>query len=429
MVRAKSDVETGLVEMATRALPGGSFGNLGPHIIIREGRGAHVWDVSGNEYVDYLLGSGPMFVGHAHPAVVAAVQDQLGRGTTFFANNEAGIRLADAICQAVPCAEKVRFTSSGTEATHYAMRIARAYRGRDKILKFEGGFHGMGDYALMSMAPAAPGNFPQAAPDTAGIPEVLKGEVLIAPFNDADAACTLIAEHRDVLAGVIVEPFQRLIPPEPGFLEALRKETAAHDIPLIFDEIVTGFRFAYGGAQEYYGVVPDLCTLGKIIGGGFPLAALAGRDDIMKHFDKTRVSSERFAPQVGTLSGNPIAAAAGLATLELLRQPGTYERAFATGRALMSGLTGLLKEAGVTAQVLGEPPLFEVFFGEGEISNYRDVLRADAAKLRRFNELVVERGVLKGDTKYYVSTCHSESDVALTMAAWADSLRELRRPK
>ncbi|MBT5667845.1 MAG: aminotransferase class III-fold pyridoxal phosphate-dependent enzyme, partial [Rhodospirillaceae bacterium] len=195
-----------LRDMARRVLPGGSFGNAAADIIIREGKGGRVWDIDGKEYVDFLLGSGPMLVGHGHPDVMAAVQAQIPLGTTFFANNEHGIRLAADVVDAVACAEKVRFVSSGSEATFYAMRVARAHAKRDKILKFEGGFHGMSDYALMSMAPARPGNFPQAIPDTPGIPQRVRDEVLIAPFNDAETAASLIREHRDELAGVIVEP-------------------------------------------------------------------------------------------------------------------------------------------------------------------------------------------------------------------------------
>lgn len=420
-----SSIHSDLVERAKRSLPGGTFGNLGPDIIIREGKGARVRDVTGKEYIDYLLGSGPMFAGHAHPDVVAAVQDQVARGSTFFANNEHGIALAEAICEAVPCAEKVRYTSSGTEATHYAMRLARAATGRDKILKFEGGFHGMGDWALMSMAPKQPGNFPQAIPDTAGVPASLKGEMLIAPFNDIAAATAMIAEHAHELAGVIVEPLQRLIPPKAGFLQALREATTKAGIPLIFDEIVTGFRFAYGGAQEFYGVVPDLCTLGKIVGGGFPLAAVAGRDEIMKHFDKSRVAEDRFMPQVGTLSGNPIASVAGLATLKVLREPGTYDRVFETGRKLMSGLQRIMDDAGIAAKVTGEAPMFEVFFTSHPIGNYRDILKADEKKLGRFNTEVVARGLLKGATKYYVSIAHGPTEIDETLAIWKDAVRAI----
>jgi glutamate-1-semialdehyde 2,1-aminomutase len=413
----RSDEELALAELARRVLPAGSFGNLSSDIVIREGRGGRVWDVSGNEYVDFLLGSGPMFIGHNHPEVTAAALAQIPHGTTFFANNEHGIRLAAAIVDAVACAEKVRFVSSGTEADAYAMRVARAFRGRDKILKFEGGYHGMSDYSLMSLAPKRPGNFPQAAPDSPGIPRSVRDEMLIAPFNDAAMAVSLIHEHHDELGGVIVEPFQRLLPPQPGFLQALRDACTEHGIPLIFDEVVTGFRFAYGGAQEFYGVTPDLCTLGKVIGGGFPLAAIAGREDIMSLFDRGKVGDDRFLTQIGTLSGNPVAAVAGLATLEILRRPGAYEKVFATGRELMAGIAGLLQKSGLPAQVIGVPPLFDIIYATGEVHDYRATLRGDAEMQRRFNRRLREGGILKGDSKFYVSLAHDAADVRHTLAA------------
>ena len=412
-------------DMAKRVLPGGTFGNAAADIVIREGKGGRVWDVDGKEYVDFLLGSGPMLVGHGHPDVMAAVQAQVPLGTTFFANNEHGIRLAADVVDAVACAEKVRFVSSGSEATFYAMRVARAHAKRDKILKFEGGFHGMSDYALMSMAPARPGNFPQAIPDTPGIPQRVRDEVLIAPFNDAETAASLIREHRDELAGVIVEPFQRLAPPQPGFLEALRAVTTECGITLIFDEVVTGFRFAYGGAQEYYGVVPDLCAMGKVVGGGFPLALVAGREELMAHFDKDAVPDDEFMTQIGTLSGNPVAAAAGLATLEILRRPGAYERIFETGRNLMNGLRDMLADAGIPAQVIGEPPLFDVFFVDNAIGDYRGTLGADAARAERFNASLRDSGILKGPSKFYVSLAHDDADIAQTLAAFKTAVEVL----
>jgi glutamate-1-semialdehyde 2,1-aminomutase len=422
---ARSETELALVEAARRVLPAGNFGNIASDIVIREGRGGRVWDVSGNEYVDFLLGSGPMLLGHAHPEVNAAVAAQLGKGTTFFANNEHGIHLAEAIVDAVPCAEQVRFVSTGSEADLYAMRAARAHRGRDRILKFEGGFHGMSDYALMSLWPQRTSNFPQAQSDSAGIPSRIRDEMLVAPFNDLDTTAALVREHRDELAGVIVEPFQRVIPPAPGFLEGLRELTAEHDIPLIFDEIVTGFRLAYGGAQSYYGVTPDLCTLGKVIGGGFPLAAIAGREDIMAHFDRNAVGDEGFVPQLGTLSGNPVAAVAGLATLEVLRRPDSYERIFATGRRLMHGLATALGDAGFRVRVTGEPPLFDAVFTDAEIRDYRDTFAADAGLARRFAALLLERGVLKGEGKCYVSLAHDDADVDLAVDAFASAAAEL----
>jgi glutamate-1-semialdehyde 2,1-aminomutase len=417
-----NDRATALIETARRVLPGGSFGNVPGDLIIAEGKAARVRDVSGNEYVDFLLGSGPMFIGHGHPDVIAAVSEQLPRGTTFFANNEPGIRLAAEIVDAVACADQVRFVSSGTEADAYAMRLARAFRGRDKILKFEGGYHGMSDWSLMSLAPRRPANFPRPVPDSPGIPASAAEEMLIAPFNDADAAEALIRARADELGGVILEPFQRLIPPAPGFLARLRAVTAELGIPLIFDEVVTGFRLAYGGAQAHYGVTPDICTLGKIIGGGFPLAAIAGRADIMRLFDRDAVGVDRFLTQVGTLSGNPIAAVAGLATLGVLRRPGAYEQVYATGRALIAGMEASLRRHAIPGHILGEPPLFDVVFSAELPHDYRGVLRADADRARRVNRRLREGGVLKGESKFYVSLAHTEADVAQTLAAFDAAL-------
>jgi glutamate-1-semialdehyde 2,1-aminomutase len=416
-----------LIEEAKRVLPGGTFGNMPAEVVLRAGKGGRIWDEGGKEYVDFLLGSGPMFIGHGHPDVTAAVQSQLPHGSTYFGTNRHGIALAREIVEAVPCAEQVRFVCTGTEADLYAMRAARAFRRRDKILKFEGGYHGMSDYALMSLAPKNPGNFPRPTPDSAGIPKSVQDEMLIAAFNDLGMVESLIREHKDELAGVIVEPFQRLLPPQPGFLQGLRKVTEEHGIPLIFDEVVTGFRFAYGGAQEYYGVTPDLCTLGKIVGGGYALAAIAGRADIMAHFDRLAMADEDFLFQVGTLSGNPVAAVAGLATLEVLKQPGAYQQVFATGRELMGSLDELLKKAGIKAKVIGEPPLFDVVFTDQPIKDYRDMLKGDKAIASRFNKLLRERGIMKGESKYYVSLAHDRADIDHTIGAWTDAIAELKK--
>ncbi len=424
-IQTPVDPTNDLVEQARRVLPGGSFGNMPAEVILKEGRGGRIFDEAGKEYVDFLLGSGPMFIGHAHPEVTAAVQAQVPLGTTFFGNNRHGIALAEAIVEAVPCAEQVRFVCSGTEADLYAMRAARAFRKRDKILKFEGGYHGMSDYALVSLAPKSPGNFPRGSIDSAGIPKSVADEMVVAAFNDIDMVRSLIEEQKDELAGVIVEPFQRLIPPKPGFLQALREVTAEHGIPLIFDEVVTGFRFAYGGAQEYYGVTPDLCTLGKIVGGGFALAAIAGRADIMKHFDRLAMTDEDFIFQVGTLSGNPVAAVAGLATLEVLKRPGTYDGVFANGRKLMDTLSELLKKYGVRAQVIGEPPLFDIIFTDQPVKDYRDTLKADTALQKRFNQALRARGIMKGESKYYVSVAHTQADIDHTIGAWEEALKEI----
>jgi glutamate-1-semialdehyde 2,1-aminomutase len=416
-MQERSNEEQALVETARRVLPAGTFGNVASEIVVARGKAGRVWDVSGNEYVDFLLGSGPMIVGHAHPKVTEAVLAQVPDGTTFFVNNPHGIRLAEVIVEAVPCVEQVRFVSSGSEADLYAMRLARAFTGRDKILKFEGAYHGMSDYGLMSLAPKRLANFPQPVPDSAGIPASVSANVIVAPYNDLEALQGLVAAARDELAAIIIEPFQRIIPPAPGFLEAVRKLTADNGIVLIFDEVVTGFRLAYGGAQAYYGVTPDICTMGKAIGGGFPLAALGGRADIMAHFDQAAVGDDGFLMQVGTLSGNPVAAAAGLATLEILREPGTYERLFATGQALMDALDERLRRAGIAATVSGVPPLFDVVFASGPVRDYRATFHQNKALAKVFNNTMRQHGILKGDSKFYISLAHTEVDIAQTIDA------------
>lgn len=406
-----------LAERARAVLPAGGFGNFDPSIFIREGKGSRVWDADGREYVDYLIGSGPMLLGHGHPEVLEAVAEQLPRGMTFFANNAPGVELAEEICRAVSCAEQVRFLSSGGEADMYAMRLARAFTGRDKIVKFEGGYHGMSAEAQMSLAPARLVNFPQAVPDSAGIPEAVRAEMLIAPFNDADYIEGLLKEHGDEVAGIIVEPLQRIIPPAPGFLQSVRALCDRYGIVLIFDEVVTGFRFAYGGAQEVYGVTPDLCTLGKIIGGGFPLAAVAGRKTIMDHFDKAIVGADRWLMMLGTLSGNPVAAVAGLKTMEILRRDGAFDTLRANGARLMAMFDRHLSAAGIAHRIVGHPTLFDVVFTDRDVRTYRDVQAADAAKNARFNAALRENGVFKSPGKVYPSLALTEADFALTDAA------------
>jgi glutamate-1-semialdehyde 2,1-aminomutase len=249
--------------------------------------------------------------------------------------------------------------------------------------------------------------------------------MLIAPFNDIETTSAIVERYHDEIGGVIVEPFQRLLTPLPGFLEGLRELTKEYEVPLIFDEVVTGFRFSYGGAQEYYGVTPDLCALGKAVGGGFPLTAVAGREEIMSGFDASS-PGDGFVLQIGTLSGNPVASAAGLATLEILREPGTYEKLFATGQQLKDALQRLLNEAEIPAVVAGEAPLFEVFFTDGEIQDHRSTLLADKEMLRRFNNLLLERGIFKGDSKFYLSTSHTQRDVEETVEAFESAVDELR---
>jgi len=408
-----------LADRARTVLPAGGFGNFDADVFIRSGHGSRVIDENGNEFIDYLISSGPMILGHGHPEVNAAVHEQIDRGMTFFANNAAGVELAEVICEAVPCAEQLRYVSTGGEADMYAMRLARAHTGRSKILKFEGGYHGMSAEALMSLAPSQLQNFPRPVPDSAGIPDSVGDSVLVAPFNDAAFAESLITEHADDIAGVIVEPLQRLIPPAPGFLQALRDLTTKHGIVLIFDEVVTGFRLAWGGGQEAYGVTPDLCTLGKIIGGGLPLAAIAGREAIMRHFDKAAVGAEGFTFQIGTLSGNPLASVAGLKTLEVLRRPGSYETLYTHGERLMAAMSDPLTAHGIPHQIVGAPVLFDVIFTGDPVLNYRDMMKADTARAATFNAAVREKGILKPGAKLYPHLALTEEDLAQTEAAFA----------
>ena len=422
--------EKALLERARRRLPGAQLGNIKSDFedgfIVKEGRGSKLYDFSGNEYIDYLMGSGPMILGHAHSAVLDAVREWLDKGSTYFITSAPAIELAEEVCRAVPCAEKVRFTTSGTDATFQCLRAARAFSKRDKILKFEGGYHGTHDYALMSMAPSRLLDFPQPLPGSAGIPSAIQETVLIAPFNNLDATERIISENRDQLGAVIVEPLQRIIPPAPGFLEGLREVTSRYDIPLIFDEVVTGFRLAYGGAQEWYGVQPDLAAIGKVVGGGYPLAAVCGREDIMRHYDATESQGEEFIPQIGTLNGNPIAAVAGLATLAELRKPGAYEQLRATGRRLRTALEEALRQAEVPAQVIGDDTIFDVYFTDQEISDYRSTLSASSETMQRFNRLLLGSGIVKGVQKFYMSLAHTEEDIQATIQAYRDVSEQLR---
>lgn len=413
------------IDRAHKVLPAGTFGNFDAGIVIARAEGARVWDEDGREYVDFLISSGPMLLGHGHPEVLEVAHAQIDRGMTYFANNADGIALAEDICAAVPCAQRVRFLTSGGEADMYAIRAARAFTGRSKVMKFEGGYHGMSAEAQMSLAPVELRNFPSATPDSAGIPDAVREEMLIAPFNDPAFAKSLIAEHGHEIACIIVEPLQRLIPPEAGFLQTLRDLATAHGIVLIFDEIVTGFRLAYGGAQEAYGVEPDLCTLGKIIGGGFPLAALAGRKDIMDHFDVSVVGRDRFLMQLGTLAGNPVAAAAGRKSMEILARDGAYARLKANGQVVWDATHDALNEHGIAHQMVGDPTLFDVIFTKQPVRNYRDSITGDPQKLAAYNAILRRHGVFKAPGKTYPCLALTDRDLDQTISAIRIAARQM----
>ena len=412
------------ISRAQAVLPAGGFGNFDSGIMIARGDGSRVWDEDGKEYIDYLIGSGPMLLGHGHPEVMEAVLEQLPKGMTFFANNSKGVELAEAIVEAVPCCEQVRFVASGGEADMYAIRLARAYTGRNMILKFEGGYHGMSAEAQMSLAPSVRINFPQAVPDSAGIPQSVADEMLISPYNDLAAVEALLIENKNI-AAIIVEPLQRIIPAAPGYLQGLRDLCDKFSVLLIFDEIVTGFRLAYGGAQERYGVTPDICTLGKIIGGGFPLAALGASTEIMQHFDKSIVGGDRWLMQLGTLSGNPIAAAAGLKTMEVLNREGSYDQLRNTGRALQDMQRSALDAVGIPYQICGDETLFDIFFTNRQCRDYRSAEHDDPARNLTYNATLRQHGIFKSPAKLYPSLAITSNDLDQTKAAVEHAVRSI----
>lgn len=396
-------------------------------MVMTGGNGGYVTDAAGNEYIDYLLGSGPMFLGHAHPAMVEAVNSRVASGNSFLLTNDCAIELAEEIATVVPCAEKVSFHNSGSEATLYALRLAKASRGRDKILKFEGAYHGMHDAALMSAQwTMKVADFPQAVPNSSGISAHIKEDVLVAPFNDLQTTEEILRLHADDLGAVIVEPLCRTFVPATGFLEGLRELTTELGIPLVFDEVVTGFRLALGGAQEFYGVEPDLCAGAKAISGGLPFGFVGGRADIMDLAGRAGVESGNHVRLTGTYSGNVLCSAVALALIKELKKPGVYETVNAKGNRLRSALTQLLKDADIPAQVLGEATAFQPWFLEGPpVVDHRTSLKLNWKRQFALQDLLLDRGILKGQEKFFISTAHSEADIDRTIAALTDLMPQL----
>lgn len=394
--------------------------------VVERGEGSRIFDTAGRSYIDYVLGSGPLLLGHAPPAIVRAVQDQAAKGSTFQWLSEPTIRLAELVCEAAPCAEQVRFVGSGTEATMLALRMARVFTGREKVLKFEGGWHGIHDYAMVANWSNSEAAFPSARPDIGGIPKGAVESVLVAPFNDDRALEDVLRLHGSEVAAIIVEPLQRAIAPRPGFLQQLREVTRRHGIVLIFDEVVTGFRLAWGGAQEFYGVVPDLATYGKALTCGYSLGAIAGRADIMATADPARKGTLDWALLSGTLSGNPIACAAGVAALGQLRQPGVYTRLAEVGARLREGLAAVARRQRIPLQALGEGPIAQPVFIDPAlpIRNERDFRRADSARATQLGLELIRRGVFViPGAKMYLSLAHTDQDIAATLQAFEESLR------
>jgi glutamate-1-semialdehyde 2,1-aminomutase len=410
-------------EAAERCLPGAGLGGYAMpeevRFIIRRGEGPRLLGVDGKWRVDYVCGAGALILGHAHPAVTAAIQEQATQGIHFFGTlNERAIELAEELVDAIPCAEKIVFTTTGSEATFYAMRFARAFTGREKILKFEGAYHGNHDYSNISVAPAALSNYPSGQPETGGMPAGVQDSMLIAPYNDLEAVSRIVRSHRDELAGIIVEPAQRVIFPQPDFLPGLRRICDENDLLLIFDEVVTGFRLAYGGAQAYFGVNPDLAAYGKIVGGAGALGAVAGRAEIIERANPERKGEPGYAYVNGTLHGNPVACVAGLATLRELKKPGVYDRLNAYGAELRKECQAVLDRHGLPAVVTGDASLWHILFLDRPPISYADMLAADAARTKALDVALLKEGlyVVPG-VRRFVSAVHGDAELEETLKA------------
>lgn len=427
-----------LLEEASKIIAGGITANVKfyePYpIFMKKARGSKLYDVDGNEYMDYCLCFGPLILGHGHPKVVEAIKKQIDEeGTTIYGTpHELEIKMAEKINRHVPCAEMVRFTNSGLEATLHTIRLARAYTKREKIAKFEGHYHGAHDYLLISMAPpldvAGPANAPNAVPDSAGVPSFLLNNTVILPFNDLEATEKIIRKHKDELAAVILEPVARgFLPAEIQFLKGLREVTERYGIVLIFDEVMTGFRLGLSCAQGYFNVIPDLTALGKIIGGGLPAGAFVGRKDIMELVSPVGAKKpwERLFHS-GTYNGCPVVLAAGLATIDILEQEGAYEHINWVAQQLKNCIRTSFESHGVDVQILGVSSMFQPMFISHEIRNYRDVAKSDLKKRINFDIELINRGVyVRPGKTYYTSLAHTKDDVEKTLSAIDDAVKTM----
>jgi glutamate-1-semialdehyde 2,1-aminomutase len=413
--------QANLLADAGKVLAGGGTGLfvIPPelNLVVERGLGSRVWDVAGREYIDYHLSSGPVLLGHAHPAITEAVNARLPKGTTYYFLNEPEIELARRLVDAIPCGQVVHYTGSGTEATFYSLRIARAFTKRNKVLKFEGAWHGMHDYGLWGTVPMQPSDYPHAQPDSVGVPPQAGETVLVTPFNETERAVAMIERHAHELAAVIVEPLQRVLLPEPGFLQAVRAVTRKHGIVMIFDEIVTGFRIAWGGAQERYGVVPDLACYGKAISGGFPMAAIVGDAAVMSVLDARSRPKAEVVWATNTLNGNPICAAAGIAALGVLSQPGVYDGLHRVGAKLRAGIVAAGERHGFAVQAPGEDAVFGVRFTDRKpLRTWMDLTTANKDLGLRWALELIKRGLLVNpNEKFYISIAHTEADVDKTL--------------
>jgi glutamate-1-semialdehyde 2,1-aminomutase len=417
-----------LFRRACEVIPGGvnspvrAFRAVGGEpFFVDRAAGSRIWDVDGNEYIDYVLSWGPMILGHAHPAVIQAITEAAGRGTSYGAPTEAEVRLAEAVREFFPSMERIRLVNSGTEATMSAVRLARGFTGREMMLKFEGHYHGHGDSFLVK---AGSGVATLGLPNSPGVPADLSKLTLTAPFNDLEAVETAFRAHPGKIACVILEPVvgnAGFLPPDEGFLHGLRRITEEHGALLIFDEVMTGFRVAPGGAQELFGIRPDLTTLGKVIGGGLPVGAYGGRADVMDH-----VAPVGPVYQAGTLSGNPLAMAAGLAQLKILRDENPYPELERKTKRLVEGLLANGAEMGVPMCGGSYGSMWGVFLAAGPVRTFEDAKGSDVDTFRRFFHAALQRGVFFAPSAFeagFLSTAHTDQDVEETISRARDALR------
>lgn len=422
-------------ELAERALPGGALGTRlnpeGLRMTIATARGSRIIDVEGNEWIDYVCGAGALILGHQPPDVVEAVQRQAARTFHQYGSlTDIAIELAVRVVDAVPGAERMVFTTTGSEATFYAMRMARAATGKPKILKFEGAFHGNHDYAGVAVSPTTPSPYPQGMPFTDGTPPAVADTMLIAPYNDLSQVRQIVAEHVDEVAGIIVEPVQRIITPAPGFLEGLRAVCDEAGIVLIFDEVVTGFRLAYGGAQEHFGVQADIASYGKIIGGGGPMGAVVGKADLIDQSHPGRKGSQGYVYASGTLHGNPLGAAAGLATLSHLEEPGFYDAMAKRTGLLADGLRGVLAHHGRPAIVETFGSLWQILHMAESPSSYTDLLASDRAANAALDTGLMSNGVnVIPGLRRFISSAHTDEDFEMTAVALDKACQTLEEAK
>ena len=410
-----------LFDIADKVLPGAGLGSYALardiRLIYSHGKGSRMWDVDGNEYIDYVGGAGALILGHSHPAVVQAAQEQMTRGAHMFGSlNDVAVTLAERLVRDIPCAEKIAYATTGSEATAYAMRLARAYTGKEKILKFEGAYHGNHDYAIVSTFPKKAGNYPHGIADSFGQPTATTSTMLVAPYNNLEAVGKIVKEHGRDIAAIIVEAVQRIIPAQPEFLYGLRKICNQNDILLVIDEVVTGFRLSYGGAQTWYDVNPDLATYGKVVGAGGPLSCIAGRADIIDLCNPNYKGQDRYTYFNGTLHGNPVAAAATLAMLDELSKPGTYDHMNQYADNLCKESHAILDRHNIPAIAQNTGSLWQILFMDKTPVNHADIVTSNQPAMHRLDTELMKQGqyVLPG-VRRFVSVVNTDKDLEDTL--------------